>query len=106
MIDAIKAFQQTKHFAEINEIKDQIEKGINKAIERGEYTCRVDINAGTPQYVRDEIVAWLQGLMYRVTMPKYEDQHGCPADQMTYYNGVDISWESERMILEKEKKKR
>ena len=102
MINALDACLKTKHKAEINLVKEQIEKGIKNAIERGEYACDIDIGSGTPQYVRDEIEKWLSDLMYRVDIPKYESQHGCPADQMTYWNTVHISWESEASIRKRE----
>jgi len=100
MIDAIRAFEKTKYNFEINLVKDNIENGINNAIERGEYTCKITIKADTKQFVRDEITKWLIGLGYRCTIPKYESQDGCPSDQMNYWNEIDISWKSEKMINE------
>lgn len=101
MVNAIRAFEKTKHNFEINLIKDNIENGINKAIEKGEYTCKISLNADTKQFIRDEITEWLIELGYRCVIPKYESQDGCPLDQMVYWNDIDISWESDNMINEK-----
>ena len=104
MMDADRAFEMTRHFFKINEVKDVIENAVEKAVEKGEYTCKVNISSETEQFVRDEIVAWLHGLKYRCTVPKYKSQRGCPVDQMDYWNEINISWESDTMINEKMKK--
>lgn len=103
MINAIRAFERTKHNFEINLVKDKIENGINEAIEKGKYFCKITINADTKQIVRDEITEWLIGLGYKCTIPKYEIQGGCPPDQMDYWNEIYISWESDKMINEERK---
>ena len=100
MIDAVRAFEKTKHNFEINLLKDNIENGINKAIEKGEYTCKIGITADTKQFVRDELTKWLVGLGYKCEIPKYKSQKGCPPDQMDYWNEIYISWEGDNMINE------
>lgn len=103
MIDAIRAFEKTKHNFEINLVKNNIENGVTKAIEKGKYSCRITIGADTKQFVRDEIKEWLIELGYRCAIPKYESQNGCPHNQMLYWNDIYISWERDKMINEEYK---
>ena len=93
MINAIRAFEKTKHNFEINLMKNNIENGINKAIEKGEYSCKISISADIKQIVRDEITEWLIGLGYICTIPKYKRQHGYLPDQMNYWDEIYLSWE-------------
>lgn len=99
MMRADRAYELATHFEEINGIKDEIERAIEQAVEHGDYNCEININPETKQSVRNEIVTWLNSFGYDVVMPEYKSQNGCPADQMDYWNRVDVSWEYDRILF-------
>lgn len=95
MITAREARDKTKYNSLILDLEKKIEKGIQKAIDEGKYECIIDIDTGTPDYVRDEIKKELDKLGYKHKIPAYEPMpYGCPSEQWRYYDKIIINWES------------
>lgn len=93
MINAITARDKTKFQKKILELKDDIEKGIDKAISEGKYECEVAFDCDLPTTVRKEIGKELEENGYHFMMPAYEKQPaGIPCDQAKYYDYLTINW--------------
>lgn len=94
MINARQANFESKNLKKVSEIEDEIAKGIQNAIENGNFTCDVNIQLDTSKEVRSRIRDDLQKLGYDVLISdNKESERGCPVDQCSYYDVIRISWE-------------
>ena len=85
---AKQARYETENKEIINQIKRDLETGIKRAIDDGEYWTQVDVGLGTKQPIRDSITKELQELGYEVEMPEYKDHYG----PETYGCLMTIKW--------------
>lgn len=93
MITASEARNKTKYNSTILEIKKEIEKTIQNAIDNGKYDCVMDIDIDTSDYIREVIRKELLKLGYQCNIPCYEQKpYNCPSDQWRYYDTIHISW--------------
>lgn len=93
---ADKAYFESLNGAKVKKIENEIEKGINEAIEKGQYKCRVCPFTTMSQEVKARIIEDLTKLGYKVKIEdndtKYKD---APEDQRPWYDDIIINWSKE-----------
>ena len=78
---------------EIADLRSQIIKEINQAVESGLFFCDIPFSVDTPNRIRQVIKQELIDRGYTVVMPMYgTEPPECPASQMHMYDQIRIEW--------------
>ena len=84
---AVTAYNETKWYREIRDLRETIESEVEAAIKRGEFQVSVDFSKDIPDSTRNAVRKELVGLGYAVGIPAYEES---PPE--IYYDMATISW--------------
>lgn len=90
------AYFESANLAKVKEIEERIEKGINEAIEKGEFECTVCPFAQMSPEVKDRIKEDLTKLGYKVEIEDNDVKYkNAPCDQRPWYDDIIINWNKE-----------
>ena len=91
------AYFESTNLAKVNEIENEIEKGINEAIEKGRYECRVCPFQSMSPEVKARIIEDLTKLGYKVEIEDNDTKYkNAPCDQRPWYDDITINWNKEK----------
>lgn len=94
MIDARKANFESKNLKEVRRIEKELEQAVLKAIDKGEFKCKVSISLDLKKEIRQRIRQDMEELGYEIYITtNNETERGCPANQCSYYDFISLSWE-------------
>lgn len=90
------AYFESTNLAKVKEIENEIEKGINEAIEKGQYKCRVCPFTQMSKEVKARIIEDLTKLGYKVEIEDNDIKYkNAPCDQRPWYDDIIINWNKE-----------
>ena len=90
---ASTAYFESVNLAKVNEIEKEIERGINEAIERGQFECVVCPYQQMSQEIKKRITEDLTKLGYKVEIEDNDTKYGdAPCDQRPWYDDITINW--------------
>ena len=90
MMPASEAKNESKNRGQVDKIKDELAKGIEKAIQSGEFSTSCQIHAETSESVRTMLKKELEDLGYHVSITNNKKESG---DQIPFLDNINISWE-------------
>lgn len=96
MINAKDAKRKTIIKCELVELMDEIEQGVEKAIEYGFYNTSIALGGSLNKNLVDALCKELTDLGYKVEyIPEKPLPYGCPSDQWDFNSYLKIDWSLE-----------
>lgn len=90
---ASTAYFESVNLAKVKEIEKEIKKGINEAIERGQFECTICPYQQMSQEIKERIIEDLTKLGYKVEIEDNDIKYGnAPCDQRPWYDDITINW--------------
>lgn len=87
------AYFESVNLAKVKEIEKEIEKGINEAIERGQFECTVCPYQQMISEIKKRITEDLTKLGYKVEIEDNDTKYkNVPCDQRPWYDDIIINW--------------